>query len=269
MVYFPALPLNLISMETLQKLAVPIAIVIAGGMIAVSLYFVNSKPAVAGAQPGTVAQEIREVQKDDHIMGNPNADVVIVEYSDPECPFCKQFHETLHSVIAQYGGDGKVAWVYRHFPIPQLHPKAPKEAEALECAAEQGGNDMFWKFTDKVYQTTTSNNSLDDGIWNTPDQIPIGQDGKPWYTEKTPRSSSDAGQLSDFAKELGLDVAKFEACLQSGKYKARVDTDTNEAVAAGGQGTPHSIILVNGEQIPLEGAQPLETVKGLIDSLLK
>src|SRR6185503_14456613 len=99
------------TMDTLQKLAVPIAIVIAGGMIAVSLYFVNSKPA-AGAQPGVVQKEIRDVQKDDHILGNPNAKLVIVEYSDPECPFCKQFHETLHQVINEYGTDGKVAWVY-------------------------------------------------------------------------------------------------------------------------------------------------------------
>lgn len=255
-------------MDTLQKLAVPISIIIAGGMIAVSLYFVNSKPAAAGGQQGVVAEEIRGVQKDDHILGNPNADVVIVEYSDPECPFCKQFHETMHQVINQYGGDGKVAWVYRHFPIPQLHPKAQKEAEALECAAEQGGNDMFWKYTDKVYETTQSNNSLDDGVYNLPADPPIGPDGKPYYTQKTPRSTTDAGQLSDIAKDLGIDVAKFEDCLKTGKYAERVQKDTNEVVAAGGQGTPHSIIIFDGDQIPLEGAQPLENIKGLIDSML-
>ena len=255
-------------MDTLQKFSVPLSIIIAGGMIAVALYLVNSKPVAASPQQGAVAQEIRDVQEDDHIMGNPNADIVIVEYSDTECPFCKQFHETLHRVIEEYGGDGKVAWVYRHFPIPQLHPKAPKEAEALECAAEQGGNEMFWKFADMVYQRTNSNNSLDNGIHNVPATPPNGPDGKPYYTQKAPRSPSDAGQLSDFAKELGLDVNKFEQCIVSGKYKDRVDRDTNEAVAAGGQGTPHSIIIVDGDQIPLEGAQPFENVKGLIDSLL-
>lgn len=254
-------------METLQKFAVPLAIIIAGGMIAVALYVVNSKPTAAGPQQG-IAEEIRGVQEDDHILGNPNADIVIVEYSDTECPFCKQFHATMHRVIEEYGGNGKVAWVYRHFPIPQLHPKAPKQAEALECAAEQGGNEMFWKFTDMVYERTKSNNSLDSGIHNAPATPPNGPDGKPYYTQRTPRSPSDAGDLSDFAKELGLDVSKFENCLVSGKYKERVDRDAQEVVAAGGQGTPHSIILVNGEQIPLEGAQPFETVKGLLDSLL-
>lgn len=255
-------------METLQKLAVPIAIVIAGGMIAVSLFLVNSRPSAnTGVQP-TVAEEIRGVQNDDHIKGNPNAKIVIVEYSDTECPFCKQFHETMNRVISEYGAAGDVAWVYRHFPIPSLHPKAPKQAEALECAAEQGGNEMFWKYTDKLYQTTNSNNSLDSGVYNSPATPPNGPDGKPYYTQKAPRTTSDAGQLSDMAQELGLDVAKFEECMKSGRHAERITTDTNEVVAAGGQGTPHSIMIVDGEQIPLEGAQPFESVKAMIDSLL-
>jgi len=255
-------------METLQKLAVPIAIVVAGGMIAVSLFFVNSRPvANTGPQP-TVMTEIRGVQGDDHIKGNPNAKIVIVEFSDTECPFCKQFHETMNRIVAEYGAVGDVAWVYRHFPIPSLHPKAPKEAEALECAFEQGGNEMFWKFTDKVYQTTNANNSLDIGIHNSPATPPNGPDGKPYYAQKKPRSDTDAGQLSDFAVELGLDRAQFEACIKNGSTADRVNTDAAEVVASGGQGTPHSIIIVDGEQIPLEGAQPYETVKAMIESLL-
>ncbi|OGG58441.1 hypothetical protein A2765_05845 [Candidatus Kaiserbacteria bacterium RIFCSPHIGHO2_01_FULL_56_24] len=254
-------------METIQKFAVPLAIIIAGGMIAVSLFVVNSGKTAANPKP-QVAEKIRTIQQDDHVRGNPNAKITFVEYSDPECPFCKQFHDTLKQMMTDYGADGKVAWVYRHFPIPSLHPKAPKESEALECASEQGGNEMFWKFTDKVYETTDSNNSLDDGVYNTPATPPNGPDGKPYYTQKKPRSATDAGQLSDIAKGLGLDVTKFESCLASGKYADRVTKDTNEAVAAGGGGTPHSILIVDGEQIPLEGAQPYDVVKGLIDSLL-
>lgn len=254
-------------METLQKLAVPIAIVIAGAMIAVSLFFVNSRPA-AGTQQPTVAQEIRGVQDNDHILGSPNAKIVIVEYSDTECPFCKVFHNTMQQIIQEYGPSGDVAWVYRHFPIPSLHPKAAKQAEALECAAEQGGNEMFWKYTNKVYEITNSNNSLDSGVYNSPETPPNGPDGKPYYTQKTPRSDQDAGQLSDIARDLGIDVARFEECLKSGKYASRINEDTNEVVAAGGGGTPHSIMIVDGEQIPIEGAQPIETLKGLIDSLL-
>lgn len=254
-------------MEALQKLAVPIAIIIAGGMIAVSLFFVNSKPVAGTAQQGTVAKEIRSVQSDDHVLGNPNAKIVIVEYSDTECPFCKQYHETMHRIISEYGANGDVAWVYRHFPIPSLHPKASKEAESLECAADQGGNEMFWKFTDKVYGETKSNNMLDIGVYNAPNPTPVGPDGKPYYSEKKPRSATDAGQLSDFAKELGLDVAVFEDCMKTSKFASRITIDTNEVVAAGGQGTPHSIMIVDGEQVPIEGAQPYDTVKGLIETM--
>lgn len=254
-------------METIQKFAVPLSILIAGAMIAISLYVVNSSGAASNPTP-SVAEEIRGIVESDHVRGNPNADIVIVEFSDTECPFCKQFHETMKRVMDEYGGDGKVAWVYRHFPIPSLHPKAQKQAEALECAAEQGGNEMFWKYTDKVYETTQSNNSLDSGVYNEPKDAPLGPDGKPYYTQKTPRSATDAGQLSDIAAELGLDVPRFEECLKSDKFAERVQTDVDEVVAAGGGGTPHSIMIVDGEQVPIEGAQPFDVVKGLIDSML-
>lgn len=263
-------------MDAVQKFSIPISIVVAGALIAGALFFVNSKPA-GPAEPGQgqVLEKIRGIEANDHVLGNPEAEIILVEYSDPECPFCKQFHETVHQIISEYGSSGKVAWVYRHFPIEQLHPKAPKEAEALECAAEQGGgslgtnNEVFWKFTDKVYEMTNSNNSLGIGVYNSPKDAPVGPDGGPYYVQKPPRSNTDAGQLSDFAREIGLDVAQFESCLQSGKYASRVTTDYAEVAAAGGQGTPHSILIVGDEQIPIEGAQPYNVVKGLIDTLLE
>lgn len=260
------------SKSTLQTLAVPISIVVAGALIAVAVFYTNSsKPAAQGGnEKPTVQEEIRTVQSDDHILGSSNAKVVIVEYSDTECPFCKQFHNTLHQIISEYGSSGDVAWVYRHFPLEQLHPKAPKEAEALECAADQGGNEMFWKFTNKVYETTGANNALDIGVYNTPKEVPVAPNGEPYYKQKAPRSATDAGQLSDFAKEFGLDVAKFEDCMKTNKFAARVAKDLNEVIAAGGRGTPHSIIITaDGEQIPIEGAQPYNVIKTTIDTLLE
>jgi protein-disulfide isomerase len=224
----------------LEKFAVPIAIVAAGALIAGALFFVNKDKAVQPGQPSdTVAAEIRGVQKDDHIQGSPNAKVVIVEYSDTECPFCKQYHETLKRIMAEYGPSGEVAWVYRHFPLPQLHPKAPKQAQAAECAASLGGEEAFWKFLNRVYEVTPSNNGLDEA------QLPV---------------------IAEFA---GLDKAAFEKCLASETGKDRVQKDSSEAAAAGARGTPHSIILVGGEQVPVQGAQPYEVVKGLIDTLLE
>lgn len=226
-------------METVQKLAVPLAIVIAGALIAVALYFSNqSRIAGPAAQEPVVAEEIRGIQSDDHVRGNPNAPIVIVEFSDTECPFCKNFHGTMKQVMDTFGKDGKVAWVYRHFPLTQLHPKAFKEAEALECAAKLGGNEVFWKYTDKLYEITPSNNGL------------------------------DAAQLPIIAQEVGLDKSAFMTCLDSGKHKARIEKDVNEVVAAGGQGTPHSIIIFAGDQVPVEGGQPFEVMKNMIDTLL-
>ncbi|MBP9711902.1 MAG: thioredoxin domain-containing protein [Candidatus Pacebacteria bacterium] len=102
---------------------------------------------------------IRPISPDEHIFGNPNGKFIIVEYSDLECPYCKQFHATMHSLVAE---KSNVGWVYRHYPIPQLHSKAPHESEASECAWEQGGNEAFWKYVDKIYQITPSNNGLDE-----------------------------------------------------------------------------------------------------------
>lgn len=264
-------------MEKIQKFAVPLAIVIAGALIAGVLYFVGISRAPGGGGQGQVLENIRTVQKDDHILGSADAKITIVEFSDPECPFCKQFHATMHKVIDAYGKDGKVAWIYRHYPIAQLHPKAQKEAEALECAGSQGGpssslgtsNDLFWKYADKLYETTNSNNSLDIGVYNLPKDAPTDANGKPYYAQKTPRSSADAGQLSDMAVSLGLNRTAFEACLSSGKFESRVKKDSEEATASGARGTPNSIIIVGKEQVAMEGAQPFEAVKTLIDTLLK
>lgn len=97
----------------------------------------------------------------DHIAGNPQADLLIIEYSDPECPFCKRFHETMTQVMNEYGKQGKVAWVYRHFPLDSIHSKARHEAEAMECAGEIGGNTKFWEYLNKLEEITPANNQLD------------------------------------------------------------------------------------------------------------
>lgn len=228
-----------------EKLSVPLAIIIAGGLIAGALYYSNLKVKTAELTPklpptsGTITT-MRPITSDDHILGNPNADVILVEYSDLECPYCKQFHATLQRMMNEYGKDGKVAWVYRHFPISNLHSKAPKEAEATECANELGGSGKFWEYTNMVYSVTTSNNTLD------PAQLPI------------------------IAKAVGLDVKAFNTCLASGKYAAKVKADYDDAVKAGGQGTPNSIIVSkDGIKTVFQGAQPYENLKAVLDAILK
>lgn len=150
----------------IEKIAVPIAIVLAGGLMAGALYLSNSKsnaavaPAAATQTATTQAAnvKIRPVSPNEHILGSPNAQVTIVEYSDTECPFCKEFQSTLHQVINDYGPSGEVAWVYRYFPIASLHPRSEKEAEAVECSSQLGGETVFWniwmKFTPPRQATT-------------------------------------------------------------------------------------------------------------------
>ncbi|MES2214088.1 MAG: thioredoxin domain-containing protein [Patescibacteria group bacterium] len=213
-----------------DKKLIPLAIVIAGGLIAAAIYFGGTRAPIAQntntaatASIGTVAP----VTANDHILGNPNAKIVIVEYSDYECPFCKSFHTTVHQLIDTYKGD--VALVYRHFPIAQLHSKAPKEAEAAECVAEQGGNSAFWKFTDEIFQKTGSNNTLD----------PL--------------------ELPKIAANAGVDVQKFNTCLSSGKYTQAITDQVAAAVKAGGQGTPYSVVIFNKD---ISSSQKSDIIKG-------
>lgn len=193
-----------------------------------------------GDQNPAGVDNIKPVTNEDHIRGDINAPVVIVEFSDLECPFCKRFHETMQRVINEYGKNKQVAWVYRHFPLDSLHPKARKEAEATECANELGGNTKFWEYADRLLEVTPSNNGL------------------------------DADELPNIAEFVGLDRAKFEQCLSSGKYAQHVSDDLADATNSGGQGTPYSVVVTkNGSKFVINGAQPYENVKQTIDNALK
>src|SRR3989344_5708033 len=111
-------------------------------------------PAAAGAPQPQKATKKPEVTDKDWYKGNKNAKVVMVEYSDLECPFCIKFHPTMQQVMKEYGD--KVKWVYRHYPLP-FHANAQKEAEATECAGKLGGNESFWKYADAIFSRTAGN----------------------------------------------------------------------------------------------------------------
>ena len=226
--------------------AVPAAILIAGALIAGAVYFgrdgsvADPRTAATVGEPlaGSAAIEnIRPVTNDDHILGNLNAPVKIVEYSDLECPFCKSFHPTIEKIFEEY--KDQVAWVYRHFPLTTIHPKAVNAAVASECAAEQGGNNSFWAYIDEYFEVTPSNNNI------------------------------DLAELPRIASEVGLNRAVFEQCLASGKYDDKIRADFEEAVDSGGTGTPFSVVIApSGKKYPILGAQPYEEVKRIIEEVL-
>lgn len=219
------------------------AILIVGILIAGAILLRDNMPQKqAENNDGTAntqtIKEIPPVTTSDHIIGNTDAKVVIVEYSDTECPFCKVFHFTLKQIVNE--NKGNVAWVYRHWPIESLHPKAFHEAEATECAYEQGGNEMFWSYIDEVFTRTESNNKL------------------------------DVAELPKIASDLKLDMTKFNECLASGKFADKINTQIMEAQNAGARGTPASFIVVGGKVVAtIPGAMSKAKLQAQIDTLLK
>lgn len=210
-------------------------------------YVIEQRRAQAEAQArreaanADLARNVRPVSTArDHIYGNPDAAVSLIEYSDFECPFCKRFHPTAKKIVDHY--DGKVNWVYRHFPLTFHNPGAQKQAEASECAASIGGNEAFWRYADLIYERTNSNGN----------GFPL--DG-----------------LVPLAKEIGLDGAEFQECLDDERHAARVAEDFEDGIGAGVNGTPGNILLHNesGEAVPRAGAAPFDALKQLIDRLLQ
>jgi len=98
------------------------------------------------------AEAMRPLDENDHVRGNPDAPITIVEYSDLQCPFCKSHHPTLIKISEEFSG--QVKWVYRHFPLTSIHAEAFPAAVASECAAELGGEEAFWGFIDQVFERT-------------------------------------------------------------------------------------------------------------------
>lgn len=229
---------------------IPGAIIIAGILVAGAIMISgsNTESNAAGAivaddqRPSSSTDNIRPVTSDDHIFGNPNAPVKIVEYSDFECPFCKRFHDTMNSIMESQIEKGEVAWVFRHFPLDQLHPKnARRAAVASECANELGGNDAFWEFTNGWFELSPTNDRTDFDV-----------------------------VVSQLVKDIGLNKTAFDKCLTSGKYDDHVQEDLEDAIATGGSGTPWSVVIApNGRTFSLSGAQPLSTVEQLIDLALR
>jgi len=231
--------------------AIPVAIIIAGVLIAAGVLMRNNPSIIwAGFSSqvegnGAIGVEnldlLQPVVAQDHILGNPDAAVKVIEYADFECPYCKGFDVTMQRIMSEYGKDGRVAWIYRHFPLDQIHTKARREAVASECTAELGGQQAFWRFANRFYELTPSN-----------DQTDI------------------VTVLPQIARELGLNESQFASCLTSGKYDKHIEENYQNAIAIGGTGTPWNIIVApNGKKYSLAGGQPYSAVRALIDIALQ
>jgi len=203
-----------------QKILIPITIIIAGILVAGAVLYSGKQPVTPTDGPIEIA--VNPVDQDDWIRGNVDAKVKIIEYSDPECPFCKNHQITMNEIIQEYD-PSDFAWVYRHLPLTTLHSKAGTEAAALECAGRLGGQDAFWNYTNQIYAETPTNNGL------------------------------NLDRLPTLAEEQGLDRAAFEACLSDQAVKDEVQKDAQNAFDSathlGGKiGTPYNV-LVSDEKL--------------------
>ncbi len=183
--------------------------------------------------------EMKPVDKNDHILGKFNAKVKIVEFSDLDCPFCKKFHPTVKRVAQEFG-PRKVAVVYRHFPLDKLHPEARDKAQATECVASIGGNDSFWEFLDKLFDPS-----------KTPEDVKLDK-------------------MVDIAEQIGINRGEFEKCLVDERYADEVAADHQDAIKAGGRGTPYTVVVApNGKKFVVGGAVPYETLKQTVEYALR
>ena len=224
--------------------AVPVAIVVGFAIIALAIFFTGNKGSQIADIPQNLPEEdilattVRPADETDFIKGNPNAPILMIEYSDYDCPFCKQYHETLTQIMNEYGITGRVAWVYRQFPLVQLHPNSPKISEAALCVGDLGGSAAFWKFTDSI------------------------------FAGRELEEPTNMVLLPNLATDAGVDAQAYQACVNSGKMKEKVEASVKEAFTLGAKGTPYTVLVVGNEQAVINGAQSYDVVKSIIDNLI-
>ncbi len=188
----------------------------------------------------TIQQRVQVSVDDDPFLGSSDAPLTVIEFSDFQCPFCRSAYQSiLPQLKKDYVETGKIKFVYRDFPL-SFHPMSEKSAEAADCANDQG---KFWEMHNKIFD----------------EQAKLG----------TGTIQYNVTDINNWASGIGLDAAKFDLCLDSGKYVQEVRKDASDGGRAGVQGTPTFFIgnSKNGYVI-IPGAVPYATFKQAVDQEL-
>ncbi|MEP6998213.1 MAG: thioredoxin domain-containing protein [Betaproteobacteria bacterium] len=194
------------------------------------------------AQLQAQAKSARAVDtKLDHVRGKASAEVSLIEYTDFECPFCKQFHGTPKALLDRY--QGRVNWVIRNYPLPFHDPAARKEALAAECVGQLGGNDAYWKYADALFASTKSNGG-----------------GLP-----------DDKSVDKLAESVGIKSAALGQCMNADAAVKRIELDIADGNAAGVSGTPTTVVRNNktGASVAVVGALPAGGLDPAIEQMLR
>jgi protein-disulfide isomerase len=177
-----------------------------------------------------------QIESNDPVLGDPDAEVSIVEFSDFQCPYCARAAADALAQFQQssYFQNGQVNLIYKQFPLNSIHPQAQKAGEASLCAHDQ---DAFWDYHDTLFAN----------------QNALGVDS-----------------LKSYAQQLGLDTSEFGSCLDGGKYTSEVNKETAQAQAAGGRGTPYFVVINNdnGNTQTVSGAVPWPNFEAAINAVL-
>jgi len=195
----------------------------------------GDQAAPTGPQGPTADQlaNVPEITSEDHVRGDRNADIMLIEYSDFECPFCASFHPTMKAVLDKY--DGQVAWVYRNFPL-SFHPSAEPLAVAAECVAKIGGEDAYWSYADALFER---------------------------------QGQITAANAAEVAGEFGLSTSAVQDCMDNQETLELVQEQFSAGGAAGISGTPGTILVTkNGDYELISGALPQAQVEQVIDGYL-
>ncbi len=223
-----------------NRLLLPLSILAAGLIIALSVYFYLRVPEPDLISITDLASSVRPLDDSDHILGNPAAPIMFIEYSDIDSPFAKIFEKSLRSIIAEYGDTGDVAWTYRHLPVIDQHPAAVSHAEAAECMNAQGGAPAFFRFIEEIHAVSPG----------TTEFSPVGYPG--------------------IVQKLQGNLEAFQACMDEDTYLERIADDADNALASGAVGAPYTVLIVKGQEpMPIEGAVSMDQLKALVEASLE
>lgn len=223
----------------------PLAIITAAIILGAShvAYAYVTKDGTSTPSAPTTLFTGKPIDDKDHIEGNAKSDVIVVEYSDPECPYCISLHPAMKQLRNEY--EDRIAFVYRYFPLTQIHPHSFEESKAIACAATLGGTKAFYEYIDNIYGYKVANK-----------------------TNELPATGKE-----DIATNIGLKKEAFNACMKNSDTDLTINASINDGVQAGVQGTPSTFILKKTKQgyevtTMVDGARPYEFIKAAIDQAL-
>lgn len=225
------------------QLTTPLAIILAAIILGVSHVVYGAILASGSQKPATTYFTGRSIDESDLLTGDTTSDVVVVEYSDTECPFCAQLSPTIKKLKAEYSS--KVAFAYRYFPLTQIHPHAFEESRAIYCVGKNLGAAKRQEYISAIFD----------------------------YKYDRKNMVFPEGQKELLAKNIGVNQEAFNACMRSEESSSAVNASIEDGVAAGVQGTPASFVLVRHkntyEVVALvDGARPYEYFKAVIEEAL-